>query len=129
MQQVEVIYYQCFGTTNWSHLQGSRIQKKGFSPNMETRMKDHHQYIWLGHPDKSVVAEHRFNRNHLIKIPRHPDRLYCMDLSGCWLTWSFILTIRIGRVAQLLVGHGNLSFAPLDSVAAPSVAMTNLWLF
>jgi len=27
--------YQCFGTTHWSHLQGSRIQKKACCPNVE----------------------------------------------------------------------------------------------
>jgi len=91
-QQVEVIYYQCFGTTNWSHLQGSRIQKIAFCPNMETRMKEHHRHIWLGHPDKSAVAEHRFNRNHLIKF--HDTRILStvpgyMELSGWWLSWSF----------------------------------------
>jgi hypothetical protein len=33
MQWVVVIYYQCCGTTNQSHLQGSRIQKKAYCPN------------------------------------------------------------------------------------------------
>jgi hypothetical protein len=92
MQQVEVIYYQCFKTTNWSHLQGSRIQKKAVCPNTETRMKEQHRHIWLGHPDKSAVAEHRFNHNHLIKF--QDTRILStvpgyMDLSGWWLSWSF----------------------------------------
>jgi len=92
MQQVEVIYFQCFGTTNWFHLQGSRIQKKVFCPNMGTRMKQHHRHIQSGHPDKLAVAEHRFNHNHLIKF--HDTRILStasgyMDLSGWWSSWSF----------------------------------------
>jgi hypothetical protein len=35
--------------------------------SVETRIKKHHHFIWLGHPDKSAVAEHTFNRHHLIK--------------------------------------------------------------
>jgi hypothetical protein len=35
------------------------IGKPGRS--IETRIKEHHWYIQLGHPNKSVVAEHRFN--------------------------------------------------------------------
>jgi len=59
---------------------------------METRLKEHHRHIWLGHPYKSVVAEHRFNPNHLIKfqdtqiLSTAPG---CMDLSGWWLSWRF----------------------------------------
>ena len=34
-QRVVVISYQCFRTTHWSHLQGSRIQKKTFCLNTE----------------------------------------------------------------------------------------------
>jgi hypothetical protein len=34
-QRVAIISYQCFGTAYQSHPQGSRIQKKAFSPNME----------------------------------------------------------------------------------------------
>jgi hypothetical protein len=30
-----VICYPCFGTTYWSHLQGSRIQKRVYCPNVE----------------------------------------------------------------------------------------------
>jgi hypothetical protein len=36
--------------------------------SIETRIKEHHWHIWLGHPDKSAVAEHRFNHDHLIKF-------------------------------------------------------------
>lgn len=42
------------------------IGKTGQS--IETRIKEHHQYIQLGHPNKSVVAEHRFNNDHLINF-------------------------------------------------------------
>jgi hypothetical protein len=31
-------------------------------------MKEHHQHIWLIQPDKSVVAEHRLNHDHFIKL-------------------------------------------------------------
>jgi hypothetical protein len=36
--------------------------------SIETRIKELHRHIWLGHPDKSAVAEHRFIHNHLIKF-------------------------------------------------------------
>jgi hypothetical protein len=36
--------------------------------SIETRIKEHHQHICLGYPDKSAVAEHRFNHNHVIKF-------------------------------------------------------------
>jgi hypothetical protein len=36
--------------------------------SIETRIKEHHQHIRLGHQDKSAVAEHTDNRNHLIKF-------------------------------------------------------------
>ena len=42
------------------------IGKTGRS--IETRIKEHHRYIQLGHPNKSVVAEHRFNYDHLINL-------------------------------------------------------------
>ena len=47
-------------------------------------IKEHHSYIWLGNPDKSAVAEHRFSLNHLIEfqdtqilstVPGYMDRL------------------------------------------------------
>jgi hypothetical protein len=52
--------------------------------SIEIRIKEHQQHIWLGHPDKSVVAEHRLNHDHLIKFqdtqilstkPSYMDRL------------------------------------------------------
>jgi hypothetical protein len=36
--------------------------------SVETRIKKHHQFAWLEHPDKSAVVEHTNNRNHLIKF-------------------------------------------------------------
>jgi hypothetical protein len=42
------------------------IEKSGRS--IETRIKEHNWYILLGHPNKSVVAEHRFNCDHLINF-------------------------------------------------------------
>jgi hypothetical protein len=36
--------------------------------SIETRIKEHHQPIWLGHPDKLAVAEHRVNHVQLIKF-------------------------------------------------------------
>lgn len=36
--------------------------------SIETRIKEHHQHIWLGHPDKSAVAEHVVTHNNLIKF-------------------------------------------------------------
>jgi hypothetical protein len=36
--------------------------------SVETRKEKHHRFTWLGHPDKSAVAEHTFNRHHLIKF-------------------------------------------------------------
>jgi hypothetical protein len=35
MQRVVIICYQCFGTTYWSYLQRSRIQKKACCPNVD----------------------------------------------------------------------------------------------
>jgi len=37
MQQVEVIPYRCIGTTDWSHLQGSRNQKMQFSSTLRQK--------------------------------------------------------------------------------------------
>jgi hypothetical protein len=37
-------------------------------PSTETRIKEHHRYIWLGHPDKSAVVERRLNHDHLIRF-------------------------------------------------------------
>jgi hypothetical protein len=42
------------------------IRQTGSS--IEIRIKEHHRNIWPGHPDKSVVAEHRINHDHLIKF-------------------------------------------------------------
>jgi hypothetical protein len=42
------------------------IGKTGRS--IETRIKEHHRYVQRGHPNKSVVAEHRFNYDHLINL-------------------------------------------------------------
>jgi len=42
------------------------IGKTGLS--IETRIKEHHHYIQLRHPNKSVVAECRFNSDHLINV-------------------------------------------------------------
>jgi hypothetical protein len=36
--------------------------------SIETRIKEHHQHIRLGHPDKSAMAEHVVNHNQLIKF-------------------------------------------------------------
>jgi hypothetical protein len=36
--------------------------------SIETRLKEHHRHIWLRHPDKSAVAEHRLNHDHIIKF-------------------------------------------------------------
>jgi len=42
------------------------IEQTGSS--IETRIKEYHQHIWLGQPDKLAVAIHRFNHSHLIKF-------------------------------------------------------------
>jgi hypothetical protein len=42
------------------------IGQTGWS--IKTRIKEHHRHIQLGHPDKSAVAEHRLNHDHLIKF-------------------------------------------------------------
>jgi hypothetical protein len=42
------------------------IRKTGQS--IETRIKEHHRHIQLGHPNKSAVAEHRFNYDLLINF-------------------------------------------------------------
>ena len=51
--------------------------------SVETRIKKHHRFTRLGHPDKSAVAEHTFNRHHLIKFlkPR-PSVIYAASKSG-----------------------------------------------
>jgi hypothetical protein len=51
--------------------------------SVETRIKKHHRFAWLGHPDNSAVAEHTFNRHHLIKFlkPR-PSVIYAASKSG-----------------------------------------------
>jgi hypothetical protein len=36
--------------------------------SIATRMKEHQQHIWLGHPDKSAVAEHGLNHDNLNKF-------------------------------------------------------------
>jgi hypothetical protein len=36
--------------------------------SIETRIKEHHRHIRLGHPDKSTVAEHRPTHDHLIRF-------------------------------------------------------------
>jgi hypothetical protein len=36
--------------------------------SIETRIKEHHQHIQLGHPEKSAVAEHRLYHDHLIRF-------------------------------------------------------------
>jgi hypothetical protein len=36
--------------------------------SIQTRIKEHHRHTRLGHPDKSAVAEGRFNHTHLIKL-------------------------------------------------------------
>jgi hypothetical protein len=36
--------------------------------SIQTRIKEHHWHMQLRHPDKSVVAEHRFNHNNVIKF-------------------------------------------------------------
>jgi hypothetical protein len=43
-----------------------RVKHTGWS--IKTRIQQHHQHIWLIQPDKSVVAENRFNHGHLIKL-------------------------------------------------------------
>jgi hypothetical protein len=62
------------------------IRETGSS--IEAAIKEHHQHIWLGQPDKLVVTKHRFNNNHLIKfqdtwifstVPGYTDRLISED--------------------------------------------------
>jgi hypothetical protein len=36
--------------------------------SIDTRIKDRSRHIRLGHPEKSAVAEHTLNRDHLIRI-------------------------------------------------------------
>ena len=36
--------------------------------SIETRIKEHHWHIWLGHPDTLVLAELGFSHNHVIKF-------------------------------------------------------------
>jgi hypothetical protein len=36
--------------------------------SMESKVKEHHRHIWLGHPNKSVVAERSFKHDCLIKF-------------------------------------------------------------
>jgi len=52
--------------------------------SVETRITEHHRHERLGYPNKTAVAEHRFNHNHLIKfqdtqilsnIPGYVDQL------------------------------------------------------
>jgi hypothetical protein len=42
------------------------IGKTGLS--IETRIKEHHRYMQLRHPNKLVVAECRFNSDYLINV-------------------------------------------------------------
>jgi len=42
------------------------IRQSGRS--IETRIKEHHWHIWLGHPDTLVLAELGFSHNHVIKF-------------------------------------------------------------
>jgi hypothetical protein len=36
--------------------------------SINTRIKEHHRYIRLAHPDKSAVAEHRISQGHLFQL-------------------------------------------------------------
>lgn len=36
--------------------------------SIETRIKEHHWHIWLGHPDTLVLAELGFSHNHVIEL-------------------------------------------------------------
>jgi hypothetical protein len=36
--------------------------------SIETRIKEHHWHIWLGHPDTLALAEIGFSHNHVIKF-------------------------------------------------------------
>jgi hypothetical protein len=36
--------------------------------SIQTRIKEHNRHIRLAQPDKSVVAEHSINRDHIIKL-------------------------------------------------------------
>jgi hypothetical protein len=36
--------------------------------SIKTKIEEHHWHIWLGHPEKSAVAEHRMNHDHHIKL-------------------------------------------------------------
>jgi len=52
--------------------------------SIATRIKEHNRHIRLGQPDKSAVAEHRFNHNRVLKfqdtwilytVPGYRDRV------------------------------------------------------
>jgi hypothetical protein len=53
--------------------------------SIETRIKEHHRHKQLRHPDKSAVAEYRFNHNNVIKfqetqilsiLPRYMEQIF-----------------------------------------------------
>jgi hypothetical protein len=70
---------------------------------METRIKEHHQHILLGHPDKYAVAEHRFNHNHFIEFQDKPivstATTAGIDCSRRRLSWRSTLRMSTGRMA------------------------------
>ena len=88
--------------------------------SIETRIKENHQHIWLGQPDKLAVAKHRFNHNHLIKfqdtwilstVPGYTDRLIRVD--GLSLEWVMKTSL----------------LPPYRQQTAPSIMVTSLGPF
>jgi hypothetical protein len=65
--------------------------------SIETRIKEHHWHLWLGHPDTLALAELKFSHNHVIKfqdariftvVPSNMEQLIRRQWS-----WSSTLTI------------------------------------
>ena len=79
MQQVEVISYRCIGTTDWSHLQGFRIQKVQLSTSwkkpeiMQTNSKFCQQ---IGKPSTEML---QMWSNTLTRIIKNKDLIIIYD--------------------------------------------------
>jgi hypothetical protein len=52
----------------WISCEGGRVYMGQSGWSIQTWIKEHNTHIRLAHPDKSAVAEHSINHNHIIKL-------------------------------------------------------------